>query len=457
MSPSSTPKRAVVWFTRDLRVHDHPALDAALRSANEIVPVFVFEPRLLARSANRARFLHGSLADLDASLRDLGGLLVTRTSQDPVGAVVELAKQIGASAIHLTADHSAYARNRERRLFDTAGTVGVRLHPGNAVVEPGTVVPASRAGGNGSYMVFTPFHRAWAQVPRRSVLAAPRRIAVPEQLRDGRIDPGPRPDPEAIAPDSPEGPKKFPGGERAARAGMDAFAAGDAERARNYDDRRNELADETGTSRLSPYLRFGCISPNELAHRFDAASPAFVRQLAWRDFYLQLLAVHPDLAWRDLRPYSESDRVPGDVLDAWAEGRTGVPLVDAAMRQLRREGWMHNRARMVVASFLTRRLGVPWQEGLAVFDRYLLDGDVANDAGSWQWTAGTGTDPRRQRTFNPVRQSERFDPDGAYITRYLPELAAAGLTPPALFAPWKEPLLAAAAGYPSRPLVELKV
>lgn len=450
-----------MWFTRDLRVHDQPALQAALRWASEIVPVFVLDPRLLARSANRARFLQESLADLDGSLRARGGLLVIREAaglDEAVREVLELAHATDATAIHLTADHSRFARRRERRLFDAAGAIGVRLHPGNAVVEPGTVLPAGGGNGSGagSYLVFTPFYRAWTGVPRRSVLAPPGRIPLPSELTDGTVDPGPRPDPAAFAPESPEAPLRFPGGETAARAAAVDFEASGFARARVYDQTRDLMADEGGTSRLSPYLRFGCISPSELAQRLAAAAPAYVRQLAWRDFYLQLLAANPDLARRDLRPYREADDAASGSLEAWAQGRTGVPLVDAAMRQLRREGWMHNRARMVAASFLTRRLGVPWQQGLAVFDRFLLDGDVANDAGGWQWTAGTGTDPRRQRTFNPVRQSQRFDPLGAYISRYLPELSAVGLSPPALFAPWKEPLLAAAAGYPVEPLVALK-
>jgi deoxyribodipyrimidine photo-lyase len=219
---------------------------------------------------------------------------------------------------------------------------------------------------------------------------------------------------------------------------------------RGYGVGRDALADEE-TSRLSPYLRFGCVSATELSARAtqrEGAEP-FLRQLAWRDFFCQLVAEDPSLAWRDLRPalgIAEPKVAPDRALAAWRDGRTGLPLVDAGMRQLHREGWMHNRARLVAASFLTRHLGVPWQEGAHHFSELLFDADVANNAGNWQWAAGTGVDPRRARTLNPVRQARRFDPTGGYVRRYVGELA--DVAAPWIFTPWLDPDLLRRTGYP---------
>jgi len=219
---------------------------------------------------------------------------------------------------------------------------------------------------------------------------------------------------------------------------------------------RDDLASE-GTSRLSPYLRFGCLSATEVAVRaadLEGSEP-FLRQLAWRDFFLQLFAEDPALAWRDMRPSVGVPEPPADadrVIATWRDGLTGLPLVDAGMRQLRREGWMHNRARLVAASFLTRRLGVAWQEGARHFSRLLVDGDIANNAGNWQWAAGTGVDPRRTRTLNPVLQARRYDPNGDYVRRYVSELS--NVDAPLIFAPWRDGSLLRRTGYPE-PIVEV--
>jgi deoxyribodipyrimidine photo-lyase len=441
---------AVVLFTRDLRMSDHPALWEATNGDQMVVPMFVVDRSLLVRSPNRAHFLFESLADLDDSLRARGSALVIRDVGDPLdpaslaAAVTEVARDAGCDAVHVTEDVSAYARRREEALRDTGITV--RCFPGHAVVEPGDVVPA---GGEGThYKVFTPYHRAWAHAPRRPLLAPPTSLP---QLPGG-LDFGPRPDPTSIAADASQG---MPGGESAGRARLDAYLMDDVDR---YEQVRNDPAADA-TSKLSPYLRFGCISPNELVHRLADSgagprAPELIRQVAWRDFFLQLLAADPSLAWRDLRPHAQPEPSPSprDPLAAWREGRTGLPLVDAGMRQLLREGWMHNRVRMVVGSFLTRRLGIAWQEGFAHFDRYLLDGDVGNNAGNWQWVAGTGSDPRRARVLNPVRQARRFDPSGDYVRRYVEELTE--IEAPDVFAPWRVPGLLEATGYPP-PVVEV--
>jgi deoxyribodipyrimidine photo-lyase len=431
---------AVVLFTRDLRVHDHPALRAAMTD-DAVLPMFVLDPSLLGRSPNRDRFLAECLHDLDRSLGKRGAGLVIRRG-DPVAETVSAAVEAGAESVHITADGSAYATRRERALREGLAKAGIALrgHPGNAVVEAGEVAP----DGKQVYSVFTPFHRAWQLAPRRSVLSAPARIApVP------RLHLGARPD--ATSPDSIDLPR---GGETAGRRAMESYLQSGIER---YADVRDDMAADA-TSRLSPYLRLGCLSANELAAAAQErpGGAELVRQLAWRDFYGALLAFDPSIAWRDYRePPADVPEAPefaSYAFERWTLGRTGIPLVDAGMRQLRREGWMHNRARMVTASFLTRRLGVPWQEGAAHFSRWLVDGDPANNSGGWQWVAGTGTDPRRSRSFSPVRQAARFDPAGDYIRRYVRELA--DVPTPLLFAPWRDPSVLHATGYPP-PVIEV--
>jgi deoxyribodipyrimidine photo-lyase len=360
-----------------------------------------------------------------------------------VARTLDVVAEAHINEVHVSADAGETAQRREAALRGAlaAHGVGFHVHPGNAVVDPGEIAPP----GKHVYSVFTPFHRAWVQAPRRCELPAPARL-VPCATS---IDLGPRPDPASVHPDAPELP---PGGETAARDRLESFLARGVAR---YADLRNDLAADA-TSRLSAYLRFGCVSANEVAARAGAAgADELVRQVAWRDFYRQLLANDPTLVRRDFRAQPDDTPLPperaDDFLEAWQLGRTGLPLVDAGMRQLRREGFMHNRARMVTASFLTRRLGIDWL-GAAHFFRWLVDGDPANNSGGWQWVAGTGTDPRRSRSFNPVRQAERFDPDGAYVRRYVAELA--DVPAPQIFAPWWHEDLLAATGYPP-PMVDV--
>ena len=245
------------------------------------------------------------------------------------------------------------------------------------------------------------------------------------------------------------------GGETAARERMEAYLRRGVSR---YETARDDLAADA-TSHLSAYLRFGMVSANEVAARAAkvAGAEPFVRQLCWRDFFGQLLASDPALTWRDLRPPPEMQAPlldPDEALERWRTGTTGLPLVDAGMRQLAREGFMHNRARMVTASFLTRRLVLPWQQGAAHFFRLLVDGDPANNSGGWQWVAGTGTDPRRMRSFNPVRQAKRFDADAVYVRRYVEELG--DVDGKAIFAPWLDAAVLRRTGYPA-PLLEVPV
>jgi deoxyribodipyrimidine photo-lyase len=425
-------------FTRDLRLHDHPGLSEACRTG-EVVPAFVWDPDLAAASPNRARFLAESLVDLEQALRQRGSRLLLRRGPVAEGAA-QLAAEARCDRIFLTADAGTYPTARLERLNRLAAArgIGVEPFPGHAVVEPGTIAPAARS----SYRVFTPYWRAWRAVEWRRPLPAPPSIPTPPDL-----DPGARPDPSRNLPTASDLP---PGGSHAGRRSLSRFLRDELGNGRL----RNDLAADA-TSRLSPYLRFGCVSATEVAHRVERAGGDqwFLRQLAWRDFYSQLRVELPELTRRDLRAPPDGPRVPdGELFAAWAEGRTGFPLVDAGMRQLLGEGWMHNRARMVTASFLVRRCGIPWQEGARHFLAHLVDGDPASNAGGWQWAAGTGTDPRRSRPLNPVRQAARFDPTGAYTRRYVPELA--GLPTHLVHAPWLNPSRARSLRYPA-PVIEV--
>ena len=279
------------------------------------------------------------------------------------------------------------------------------------VIPPGDVTPAT----SDLYQVFTPYNRAWLAAPWRSVVAAPRSVEVPSAASGIEI-----PALHDLVSGNPS-PEVVPGGEGPARTRLNAWVR----RALvSYADRHDDLPGDA-TSRLSPSLHLGCISPLEVATKLRGrdGGDVFVRQLCWRDFYHQVLAARPDAAWNDFKERGDTWHDDPDGLTAWKEGRTGYPVVDAAMRQLLREGFMHNRARMVVASFLTKDLLIDWRLGAAHFLDWLVDGDVANNNLNWQWTAGTGTDANPHRVFNPTRQGLRFDPQGDYVRRYVPELA----------------------------------
>jgi deoxyribodipyrimidine photo-lyase len=418
--------RAVVLFTRDLRTHDHPALAAATRAHDEIVPLFVLDDRLL-RSTNRVAFLLDSLADLRAGL---GGALAIRR-----GRANDAVASMRPAAVYVTSDPGPFGRGRERALREIAP---VHALPGSSIVEPGAVTPA----GGDHYRVFTPYWRAWSRASRR-----PLEVSVTEVALPTGVDPGPLPTLAdlGLGGTSPAAPR---GGETGGRRLLRRFLEDGVAR---YGETRDLLAVD-GTSRLSPYLRFGCISALELAAAAGDAED-FLRQLCWRDFCLQLRAAFPRLSSEDYRPRERAWREDDGALAAWRDGRTGVPVVDAGMRQLRREGWMHNRARLLTASFLVRRLGIDWRLGLAHFDELLVDGDPASNAANWQWVAGTGTDPRPNRVFNPIRQARRFDPEGEYVRRFVPELR--GLDTLEIHEPWRlgRPALDEL-GYPP-PLVEL--
>ncbi|HEX4817776.1 MAG TPA: deoxyribodipyrimidine photo-lyase [Nonomuraea sp.] len=387
----------IVLFNRDLRVHDHPALAAACERARAVIPLFVLDETI--PSGRRRDFLLECLADLRTSLRARRGELIVRHG-DVVAETGRLARRSGAEAIFASADVTSLARRREDRL--AREPIAYLRFPGVTVVPPGALLPA---GGGDHYRVFTPYWRAWSRHRHRPLLAPPSHVPTP-----GDLDPGPLP--------APKQPGAVPGGETAAR-----------DRARQwirhalpgYADGHDDLAGDR-TSRLSPYLRFGCLSPLELV-QLAAGSEEFVRQLCWRDFYHQVTYAFPRINRDDYRPRGHLWRDDADALQAWGAGMTGLPIVDAGMRQLLAEGWMHNRARLIVASYLVKVLGIDWRAGARHFFDHLLDGDVANNSGNWQWVAGTGNDTRPHRGFNPLSQARRFDPAGDYVRRYVPELA----------------------------------
>jgi len=412
---------ALVWFRRDLRVHDHPALRAALDSAGTVVPVFCFDDGLLGgrhASGPRTQFLLECLGELDAALRQRGSRLFLRHGP-PRRELPALAAEVGADAVHVSADVGPFARRRQHEVKDAlGGTAQFRVHSGLFAVDR---LDAIRTRAGDPYTVFTPFARSWSAQSRRDVLGAPRRLPAPPAglavgtlpaLRDLGLE--------------QECEDPAPGGERAARERLRRFLADTVD---GYAEGRDHLGAEQ-VSRLSPYLHFGCISPREVEHRLPdgEGATAYRRQLCWRDFYAHVLGHYPANARSEFQ-----SRYRGTIrwsrarkrFDAWCEGRTGYPAVDAGMRQLRREGWMHNRARLLVGSFLTKDLGIDWRWGERWFMRLLLDGDEASNNGNWQWIASVGVDPQPafRRLFNPSRQQERFDPGGEYVRRYLPELA----------------------------------
>jgi len=440
-----TDSTAIVWFRRDLRLHDHPALMAAADGHERLVPLYVLDPRLLRgrfASPNRAWFLLGSLRMLATDLAALGSPLVVRVG-DPMVVVPEVALAAGATDVYVSRDHAPYGRARDQSVAEVlaATSPGARLHASTGVL---VHEPESIATLEGQpYSVYSPFRRAWERLPRREVLTAP------DVLPGHHLDPGEIPTLATLG--LGDGPTADPTllpepGEAAARRRLERWLArGLGAYAETRD--RVDLAD--GTSRLSADLHFGLLSPTEIVARVTGDGEGrrvYLSEIVWREFYAHVLFHRPAVRRAAFRTEFDAIEWSGDgsALDAWRTGRTGYPIVDAAMRQLAATGWMHNRARMIAASFLTKDLLIDWRAGEAHFMTHLVDGDVASNNGGWQWSASTGTDAQPYfRIFNPVSQGRRFDPDGAYVRRWVTELR----TVPAAYihAPWEMPPAVAAA------------
>ena len=439
---TSTP-RAVLWLRRDLRQSDHPALAAAAASG-EVVPVWVHDPAIWDHAGVVKQ------AWLAASLRALpfAEHLVVRRG-DPAEVLPRLVEEVGASSVHLSTETTPYGVRRDARVkaaldditVDGGGVEWVETGSPYAVT-PGRVV--SNAGEG--FKVFTPFCRAWREHGWRApARTAPGELDVAWGTAPSDDDALKRLD-EAVAANTVELP---PAGEEAAWARWEEFAD---DGLTDYDDRRDR-PDIAGTSRLSPYLSVGAVHPRsilaDLAARRSSGAKRYVSEIAWREFYADVLLRRPESAWRDLRDLGLAYDEPGELFDAWRRGETGYPIVDAGMRQMAATGWMHNRVRMITASFLTKDLHVWWGHGARHFLESLVDHDLASNNHGWQWVAGTGTDAAPYfRVFNPTLQGIRFDPSGDYVRRWVLELA--DLAGPAAHEPW---LHGGAPGYPD-PVVD---
>ena len=405
-----------MWFRRDLRLADNPALCAAA-DEGPVLPLFALDPALWGPAGpSRRAYLGASLRSLDASLRQRqAGLSVVRG--DPVRRVVLAAKAVGAETVHVSADFGPYGAERDRRVeeaLEEAGIAFVRTGSPYAV-DPGTV----RNGSGQNFKVFTPFSRRWADHGWPSPVDAP--TGVSWLSLDG-TDESTTDIPD---PDLPAGLELPEAGEAAAHAQWERFL----DKVAAYDDDRDRPGVD-GTSRMSVHLKYGEVHPRQLladlSRRTGKGAGTYRTELAWRDFYADVLHARPDSAREYYKPEFATmpyDR-PGAQLEAWAEGRTGYPIVDAGMRQLRATGWMHNRVRMIVASFLVKDLHVEWQHGARHFLHWLVDGDLASNNHGWQWTAGSGTDASPFfRVFNPTTQGQKFDPPGDYVRRWVEELS----------------------------------
>ena len=432
-APTVHDVTSIWWIRRDLRVQDNPALNQA-HVDGDVLPVFIFDPVLWNPAGPvRRAYLVNSLRKLNESLD--GHLLVRHGN--PLDVLPELATQVAASSVHIAADFGPYGRRRDEQVEQALAQQGRTLiRTGSPyAVAPGRV----RKGDGSAYRVYTPFYRAWLEHGWR----APAPQVSPTWVPTSSL-------PNEALPDVSDSVYLPPVGEAAAHEQWLKFK--DSALA-NYDEGRNR-PDISGTSMMSAHLRWGEIHPRTLLAQLDdsPAHTVFRKEIAWREFYADVLHHAPGTARTWLNPKFEhmeyeSGPEADQLFEAWTQGKTGYPFVDAGMRQLLTEGWMHNRVRMVTASFLVKDLHLPWQRGASWFMKMLRDGDIASNQHGWQWVAGSGTDASPYfRIFNPVTQGLRFDPDGDYIRKYIPELGA--LPGKAAHEPWEHPLLSVE--YPER-------
>jgi deoxyribodipyrimidine photo-lyase len=434
---------SVMWFRRDLRLNDNPALLDAVCAAqsgssgrNQVVPLFVLDPAVSGPAGvSRRSYLTASLRDLSSRV---GGLLIRHG--DPVQEVAEVARAAGATTVHICGDFGPYGRRRDDEVESALAAHEIRLVRTGS---PYAVSPGSVTKPTGSpYQVFTPFSRAWREHGWPQPAVAPDQVRWLRPLESQQLD----------GASLPEGLALPEAGEAAAVRRWHDFLE---KRLEDYA-RHRDRADLDGTSRMSVHLKWGEIHPRTMladlaGHRGlrGEGAETFASELAWREFYADVLWHRPASAREYLRPEfatMEYDQ-PGARFTAWAEGRTGYPIVDAGMRQLRAEGWMHNRVRMVVASFLVKDLHIEWLHGARHFMAWLVDADLASNQHGWQWVAGCGTDAAPYfRIFNPTLQGKRFDPHGDYVRRYVPELRE--VDEKSIHEPWTLPG-GPPAGYPA--------
>ena len=420
-----------MWFRRDLRINDHPALLAAIESAEQVIPLFILDKKQIDAAGEKLlAYMGQSLRALDESL----GNRLHIIQGDQVEVLKELIAQHGVEEVHISAEYERFGAERDARV-EAAGIKLVRTGSPYAVT-PGRVLKPSDAT---PYKVYTPFYRGWRTHGYRAPAVTPKKFAVVQPAEKYRAFPDFQ---------FPEGVQIIAAGEAAALKRFEAFTKSGLD---SYDENRN-LASIDGTSKMSTYLKFGEIHPRTLLANLgeSKAHDTFRKEIAWREFYADVLFNNP---MTDLEYYAPKfaemryDK-PGKKFKAWCEGKTGYPFVDAAMRQLTLEGWMHNRTRMVVASFLVKDLHLEWQVGERFFAEHLVDYDVASNAHGWQWTAGCGTDASPYyRIFNPIEQGKRFDENGDYIRKYVPELAH--LSASEIHEPWLF-LDGYSKGYPER-------
>lgn len=429
---------SVLWFRRDLRLRDHPALHEAAKDG-PVVALFVLDPALLKPAgAPRVAFLYRSLRALDADLRSHGGALVVRRGK-PENVVPTVVREAEAGSVHVSADFGPYGSRRDEAVAGALGDVPLVRTGSPYAVSPGRVVKPD----GGVYKVYTPYYRAWTRHGWHSPAAA---VA-------GRVDwhTGLSGIDIPQDPALPAGLELPDAGEQAA---LKAWQAYHRDSLASYGSDRDR-PDLDRTSRMSVYLKYGAIHPRTLLADLGRGDDTYRGELAWRDFYATILATWPESA----REYFQPELASMDYADpssgafqAWEDGKTGYPIVDAGMRQLLGQGWVHNRVRMIVASFLVKDLHIEWQHGARHFMQHLVDGDLASNQHGWQWTAGTGTDAAPFfRVFNPVTQGRKFDPNGDYVRRWVPELR--GIEGKRVHAPWE--LDDPPSGYPA-PIVDHK-
>lgn len=425
------PKTSIIWFRRDLRINDHPALLAAVESAEQVIPIFILDKAQIKEAgAKLLAYMAQSLRSLDESL----GNNLHIIEGDQVEVLSALIKMHDVQEVHISAEYERYGAQRDARV-EAAGIKLIRTGSPYAVT-PGRVLKPSDGT---PYKVYTPFYRGWRTHGWRAPAVTPKSMNFVQPTAEYRNFPDFK---------LPQGVEIIQAGEAAALSRFKEFTKKGLD---TYDENRN-FAGIDGTSKMSTYLKFGEIHPRTLLKGLgeDKAHDTFRKEIAWREFYADVLFNNPMTDREYYAPRFADMRYdkPGAQFKAWCEGTTGYPFVDAAMRQLIKEGWMHNRTRMVVASFLVKDLHLEWQLGERFFAEHLVDYDIASNAHGWQWTAGTGTDASPYyRVFNPIEQGKRFDENGDYIRKYVPELAH--LSAAEIHEPWLY-LDGYSKGYPER-------